>query len=44
MSGTTVEMADVLRRRRDQFGISYVSTSEPFADALAPVVQLLAGR
>lgn len=44
LSGTTVEMADVLRRRRDKFGISYVSTSEPFADALAPVVQLLAGR
>jgi alkanesulfonate monooxygenase SsuD/methylene tetrahydromethanopterin reductase-like flavin-dependent oxidoreductase (luciferase family) len=43
LSGTPVEMAAVLRRRRDELGISYFSTSLAFADALAPVVELLAG-
>ncbi|MGI8415705.1 MAG: hypothetical protein ACR2P2_05740 [Nakamurella sp.] len=38
-----IELAAVLRRRRDQLGISCLCTSLPFADALAPVVQILAG-
>jgi alkanesulfonate monooxygenase SsuD/methylene tetrahydromethanopterin reductase-like flavin-dependent oxidoreductase (luciferase family) len=44
LSGTPAEMAGVLQRRRDELGISYISTSFAFADALAPVVDLLAGR
>lgn len=43
LSGSTDEMVSALRRRRDETGISYVSTSLTFADALAPVVQVLAG-
>ncbi len=43
LHGTPAEMADLLRRRRDRYGISYVSTSSLFADRLAPVVELLAG-
>lgn len=43
LSGSTTEMAQVLRRRRDELGISYICTSLAFADALAPVVGLLAG-
>jgi alkanesulfonate monooxygenase SsuD/methylene tetrahydromethanopterin reductase-like flavin-dependent oxidoreductase (luciferase family) len=43
LHGTPTEMADLLRRRRDRYEISYVSTSSLFADRLAPVVELLAG-
>ena len=43
LHGTPAEMADLLRRRRDRFGISYLSTSSLFADRLAPVVEVLAG-
>jgi len=41
--GTPVEIADTLRRRRDQLGISYVAVSAAFMDALAPVVAQLTG-
>lgn len=44
LSGSTGQMADVLRRRRDELGVSYVSTSLAFADVLAPVVEQLAGH
>jgi probable F420-dependent oxidoreductase len=44
LRGTTQEMADELRRRRDDLGISYVSVNAAFAEQLAPVVELLAGR
>jgi hypothetical protein len=37
-------MADELLRRRDAFGVSYVTVNAAGADALAPVVELLAGR
>jgi len=43
LHGTPAEMADLLRRRRDRYGVSYVSTSSLFAEQLAPVVELLAG-
>ncbi len=36
-------MADELQRRRETLGISYYAVSEGFAEALAPVVGLLAG-
>ncbi|MEV7801392.1 LLM class flavin-dependent oxidoreductase [Microbispora sp. NPDC088329] len=44
LRGSPREMADTLLRRRDELGISYVTVNGFFADALAPVVDLLAGR
>lgn len=41
--GTPQQMADVLRRRRDELGISYVSVNAGFMEQFAPVVELLAG-
>lgn len=43
LPGTTQEMADELRRRRDELGLSYVCINDTFAEALAPVVESLAG-
>jgi alkanesulfonate monooxygenase SsuD/methylene tetrahydromethanopterin reductase-like flavin-dependent oxidoreductase (luciferase family) len=43
LSGSVQQMADRLRQRRDRLGISYVCTSAAYADALAPVVEQLAG-
>jgi probable F420-dependent oxidoreductase len=42
LTGSTDQMVDRLRRRRDEFGISYVVTNAAFLDALAPVVERLA--
>jgi alkanesulfonate monooxygenase SsuD/methylene tetrahydromethanopterin reductase-like flavin-dependent oxidoreductase (luciferase family) len=42
--GTPREMADQLLRRRDELGVTYYAVGENFVDALAPVVELLAGR
>lgn len=44
LRGSPREMADTLLRRRDELGLSYITVSGFFADALAPVVELLAGR
>jgi probable F420-dependent oxidoreductase len=44
LRGTTQEMADELRRRRDALGISYISVNAAFREQFAPVVELLAGR
>lgn len=41
--GTADEMAKRLRERRERFGFSYVVVMEPNLDALAPVVERLAG-
>jgi alkanesulfonate monooxygenase SsuD/methylene tetrahydromethanopterin reductase-like flavin-dependent oxidoreductase (luciferase family) len=43
LRGTPDEMAQVLRRRRDRLGISYVSVNAQYMDAFAPVVERLAG-
>jgi probable F420-dependent oxidoreductase len=43
LTGSVDEMADTLRRRRDELGISYVSVNAAYADRLAPVVERLAG-
>ncbi len=43
LKGSAQEMADRLKNRRDRLGISYVCTSATYADALAPVVEQLAG-
>jgi probable F420-dependent oxidoreductase len=42
--GTPDQMADDLCARRERWSISYVMTHEPFMEALAPVVERLAGR
>jgi probable F420-dependent oxidoreductase len=41
--GSTDEIVDILRRRRDELGISYVTVGAPNIDAFAPVVDRLAG-
>lgn len=43
LSGSPQQMADVLRRRRDDLGISYVTVNAAYADELAPVVESLDG-
>lgn len=42
--GTVVEIADELERRRDALGFSYVIVGGECFDAMAPVVERLAGR
>lgn len=42
--GTPREMADTLLRRRERTGISYIMAPQHSMDALAPVIELLAGR
>ncbi len=44
LRGTPRQMADELQRRRDTVGTSYVSANAAFAEQLAPVVDMLAGR
>ena len=41
--GTVDQMVEDLRARRERWGISYYTTFEPYLDALAPVVNRLAG-
>ena len=41
--GTTDEIAETLRQRREEFGFSYVVVHEAEMEALAPVVDALAG-
>ncbi|MFL6112102.1 MAG: TIGR03621 family F420-dependent LLM class oxidoreductase [Catenulispora sp.] len=43
LTGTRQEMADKLRRRRDELGISYIAVNGMFLEELAPVVEMLAG-
>jgi alkanesulfonate monooxygenase SsuD/methylene tetrahydromethanopterin reductase-like flavin-dependent oxidoreductase (luciferase family) len=44
LRGSPQQMADELRRRRDQIGVSYVSVNTAFIEQFAPVVELLAGK
>jgi len=44
LRGDVDAMVDELQRRRDAFGVSYVSVNSAFYEALAPVVERLAGR
>jgi hypothetical protein len=37
-------MADTLLRRRERTGISYIMAPQHSLDALAPVIELLAGQ
>lgn len=41
--GTVDEMARQLRDRRERYGISYFVVHQPYADALAPVIERLRG-
>jgi len=38
---TPAEMAQRLRERRDEYGISYITVLEPYMDAFAPVIEQL---
>lgn len=42
--GTPDQMCEALLRRRETLGLSYIVVSEELMDALAPVVERLAGR
>ena len=44
LTGTTDEMVAQLQARRAALGVSYISVSDAFMDAFAPVVERLAGR
>lgn len=44
LRGSAREMADELQRRRDAFGVSYISVNGAFLEEMAPVVELLRGR
>lgn len=44
LRGSTQEMVDELERRREWFGTSYITVQGAFMEALAPVVQQLAGK
>ena len=42
--GTIDQMCETLLKRRGTFGISYIAAGDELSDALAPVVERLAGR
>ena len=42
--GSTQVMCDTLERRRETLGMSYIVVSDELMEALAPVVERLAGR
>jgi hypothetical protein len=42
--GTVTQMCDDLRKRRDEFGVSYLGLSADYVEAFAPVVAALAGQ
>lgn len=43
LTGSTAEMAEALRRRRDELSISYIGVNGSFMEQFAPVVELLSG-
>ena len=43
LAGTTDEICETLRQRREEYGLSYVVVQEPFMDEFAAVVSKLAG-
>lgn len=44
LNGSPAEIADVLTRRRDQFGVSYVTVNSLAMEGFAPVIERLAGK
>ncbi|AIJ22787.1 hypothetical protein AMETH_2695 [Amycolatopsis methanolica 239] len=43
LTGDTATVVDTLRRRRDEFGLSYVTINAHALEAAIPVVERLAG-
>jgi hypothetical protein len=43
LPGTARQAADTLLRRREEFGVSYLTVNSGFLEQLAPVVELLRG-
>lgn len=43
ITGSAAQMAEVLRRRRERSGVSYLQVNGMFAEKFAPVVEILAG-
>ncbi|MFI9045763.1 LLM class F420-dependent oxidoreductase [Streptomyces sp. NPDC053427] len=41
--GTSAQMAEQLRERRERFGFSYITVLDPFLEAFAPVMEELKG-
>jgi hypothetical protein len=41
--GDTARIAGILRRRRDELGITYIGVSSAFAEQFAPVIAQLRG-
>ncbi|MGI8857713.1 MAG: TIGR03621 family F420-dependent LLM class oxidoreductase [Thermomicrobiales bacterium] len=44
LTGSTDQMCDTLQRRRETLGISYIMVADELMEALAPVVERLAGH
>ena len=44
LNGDTTTAIDVLKRRRDEFGVSYITIHASSVAAAAPIVENLAGR
>ena len=44
LTGSTDEMVETLRRRRESLGISYIVVGDELMNELAPVVERLAGQ
>ena len=42
--GSVEEICETLQRRREQYGISYITVGDSVADSFAPVVERLAGQ
>jgi alkanesulfonate monooxygenase SsuD/methylene tetrahydromethanopterin reductase-like flavin-dependent oxidoreductase (luciferase family) len=44
LNGSPDEIADVLVRRREQYGVSYITVNSLAKDGFVPVIERLAGR
>jgi probable F420-dependent oxidoreductase len=44
LTGTPADMADTLQRRRERYGVSYITVNPGYLDQLAPVIDRLAGH
>lgn len=44
LAGSVAEICETLQRRREEFGLSYITVGSAVADSFAPVVERLAGQ